>query len=530
DDTVHNLLKFHGFYQQDDRDLRQKLTKEGKEKHYMFMVRTKVPGGKLTWNQYLTMNDFADRYANGTLRITTRQGIQFHGVIKKNLKTVIKSLNEAMITTLGACGDIERNVVSCPAPLEDRTRAEIQEYAKKISDHLLPKTRAYHEIWLDGEKVTSTEQEIEPLYGKSYLPRKFKTTIAFPGDNCVDVYAQDLGLVAVLEKAGELKGFNVLVGGGLGMTQNKVETHPLLAKPLGYVGKEKIVAAAEAVIKVHRDYGDRENRKRARLKYLIEDRGIDWFYAEVRKHTGFNLEPITEMKWDHTDDHLGWFEIGRNLHYFGIFVENGRIQDAGSVRMKSGLKKLVEVFKPEIRLTPQQNILLSGIPTPRKSEFERVLKEFGIRTEKELSNTERWSMACPALPTCGLAIAEAERVFPKVVDDLEKEIVGLSLQNEKITIRMTGCPNGCARPYTSEIGLVGSTLRSYSLYLGGNFEGTRLAQLVLPVVKEEHVVKTLSPILKLFKSERKSSEHFGDFCMRKGISEIQKLLKPAILS
>ncbi len=526
DDSVQNILKFHGIYQQDDRDFRLQPTRQGREKRFIFMIRTKIPGGKITAEQYLKMDELADLYANKTLRITTRQDFQFHGVIKGNLKATLRALNETIITTLGACGDIERNVVTCPAPLASRTRAKVQEYAREISDQLLPKTKAYHEIWLNGDNVYSgqKEAEVEPLYGKTYLPRKFKISIAFPGDNCVDIYAHDIGLVAVLEDD-ELAGFNVLVGGGLGMTHRRPETRPILAKPLGYVSRDDILSVVEAIIKVQRDFGNRENRMRARMKYLIEERGIVWFYEEVKKHTGFELQPVREMKWDQTEDHLGWHEMGDGLLFHGIFVENGRIQDGGSLRMKTGLRKLIETFKPEIRLSPQQNILLAGIPPSRNVEFEALLKEYGIRRETEISNIERWSMACPALPTCGLALTEGERVFPGLIDDLEKTIAGFGLQDEKITVRMTGCPNGCARPYTSEIGLVGIGVNTYTLFVGGNFEGTRLNRVLLEKVKEIEIVRILAPILEAFRLNRSPGERFGDFCNRKGIETLRELIR-----
>ena len=525
DDSVQNILKFHGIYEQDDRDLRQTLTREGKEKHYIFMIRTKIPGGKITAEQYLKMDKLADQYANGTLRITTRQDIQFHGVIKRNLKATISALNRQLITTLGACGDIERNVVTCPAPFPDRGKAQVQEYARKISDHLLPKTKAYHEIWLDGDKVYSDEKEaeVEPLYGKTYLPRKFKTSIAFPGDNCVDIYAHDIGLVASLE-GDELAGFNVLVGGGLGMTHRRPETHPILAKPLGYVKKDDILSVVEAIVKVQRDFGNRENRMRARMKYLIEEKGIEWFYQEVRRHTGFDLEKARDMVWRETPDHLGWHEMGDGNLFCGVFVENGRIQDRDDVRLKSGFRKIVETFKPEIRLTPQQNIIFVGISVSQRKEFEDLLKGYGIRQESELTQIRRWSMACPALPTCGLAITEGERTLPGMLDQLEKEIKRLGLEDERITIRMTGCPNGCARPYTSEIGLVGSGLRTYVLFLGGNFDGTQLNRMILDRVREEEVVRVLVPVFEAFKAKRLSSERFGDFCGRIGEETLKKLV------
>ena len=523
DDTIHNVLKSHGIYEQDDRDVRQELKGAGKEKRYSCMIRTKIPGGKLTWEQYLVMDELSDRYGNQSLRITTRQGIQFHGVIKKDLRPTLRKLNEALVTTLGGCGDIGRNVVTCPAPHLDRTRAQVQEYARLISDDLLPKTKAYHEIWLNGEKVHTTEQEVEPLYGKTYLPRKFKISIAFPGDNCVDIYAHDIGLVAVLDN-GNLAGFNVLVGGGLAMTHTRPETRPLLAKSLGYINREKIIPVVEAIVKVQRDFGNRENRSQARMKYLIEERGVEWFYQEVKKHTRFDLEPIREMKWDQTEDHLGWQEMGTRLFFFGLFVENGRIRDVGNLRMKTGLRKIVEIFKPEIRLSPQQNILIAGISSTQKAAFEDLLKEYGIRKETEITNVERWSMACPALPTCGLAITEGERVFPGIIDELEKMVSQLGLQDEKITVRLTGCPNGCARPYTSEIGLVGIGILTYKLFVGGNFEGTRLNQMLVEKVKERDIVKTLLPLLETFKRERKPAERFGDFCYHKGLDALKSLL------
>lgn len=523
DDSVQNILKFHGIYQQDDRDMRQTLTREGKEKHYMFMIRTKIPGGRVTADQYLKMDDLADRFANGSLRITTRQDIQFHGVIKKDLHPTLRKLNQALLTTLGACGDIERNVVTCPAPLLDRTRAQVQEYARLISDDLLPKTKAYHEIWLNGEKVHTTEQEVEPLYGKTYLPRKFKTSLAFPGDNCVDIYAHDIGLVAVLDQR-NLAGFNVLVGGGMGMTHKRPETHPLLAKPLGYINKERILPVVEAIVRVQRDFGNRENRMRARMKYLIEERGMGWFYGEVKRHTGFDLEPERRMIWEETPDHLGWHEMGDGRLFCGLFVANGRIQDGNGAGLKSGFRKIVEAYRPEVRFTPQQNILFAGIPRARKEEFEGILRDFSIRQDAEIPAIERWSMACPALPTCGLAITEGERSLPGIIQELEKELIRLGLEEEKITVRMTGCPNGCARPYTSEIGLVGIGLNTYALFLGGDFDGTRLNRMILERVKENDIVRVLVPVFEIFKTSRLSGERFGDFCHRLGVDEMTKIL------
>ena len=520
--SEHNLLKCHGTYQQDDRDKRQDLMRQGKEKAFSFMVRTKLPGGKLTANQYLELDRFAETYANGTLRITTRQGIQFHGVLKGNLKPLMKKINQAMITTLGACGDVVRNVCSCPAPLPDRQKIEIERYARDISNRTLPQSNAYHELWLDGKKVDSS-QEKEPLYGKTYLPRKFKIVIAYPGDNCVDIYAHDLGLAAMVNPEGDLTGFNLLVGGGMGSTHNVAETYPLLAKPLGYVSKEKIFEALEAIIKIQRDFGNRSNRKRARLKYLVEEKGIPWMAAEFKEYAGFVLEPVIPMDWSGTHDHVGWYKNGTGNFFCGLFVENGRIKDTAEIRLRSGIRKIIETFKPDVYLTLQQNILFDGIDEAQKSSVEKILEEHGILTDRKISNILRWSMACPAFPTCGLAITESERALPNVIRVLEKEISGLGLEKEEITLRMTGCPNGCARPYTSEIGIVGSGIGQYEILLGGNFEGTRLNQTLFDKIKQENLVSALKPILESFKNDRKSGERFGDFCFRIGTPRLKQM-------
>lgn len=521
DETGPTILKFHGIYQQDDRDQRQKRQLEGQDKYYMMMVRTKTPGGRASADQYLKFNELADVYGNGTLRITTRQGIQFHGVLKKNLFSVMNELNKALVTTLGACGDIVRNVCSCPAPDHERKHSEVLEYAKKISDFTLPKTRAYHEIWINGEKACTSE-ETEPLYGKTYLPRKFKIAVAHPGDNCVDLYTNDLGFISIL-KGTELEGFNIVAGGGMGMTHRKTETYPVLAKPLGFVKKEKVLEVCDGIIKTQRDFGNRENRAHARLKYLIEDRGIEWFSREVAKRTGFVLEPFRPIAWAHTDDHLGWHDNGSGQLYFGLFVENGRIKDTQHFKLKSGLLKIVQAFRPELRFTTNQNVILNGIPSARKSEFEKILIDHGIHSEKNLPNILRWSMACPAIPTCGLAITESERALPGIVREIAAELSRLGLEKESITLRMTGCPNGCARPYSSEIGLVGNAVNQYVLFLAGNFEGTRLNQSVHEKVKIKDIVPLLKLYFEKFKAERNDGERFGDYCHRLGLEALRSI-------
>ncbi len=525
DASQHNLIKCHGMYEQDDRDKRQELLKQKKDKAYSLMVRTKTPGGRLTSAQYLVLDELCEKYANSTLRITTRQGIQFHGILKKNLKTQMKEINQALITTFGACGDVVRNVCSCPAPLEDRIKMRIHDLAQKISNHFLPRTGAYHEIWLDEKPVEDSNQEVEPIYGKTYLPRKFKFVIAFPGDNCVDIYAHDVGMIPVF-KADKLEGFDLVAGGGLGMTHNIPETYPVLAKPLGFVAEAQLMDALEAIVKVQRDFGNRVNRKRARLKYLIEEKGIPWFRSEVENYAGFKLTDFRSVKWSKTEDHVGWHENGRGTFFYGLFVENGRIKDEGQSRIRAGIRALVQRWNPMIYLTLQQNILFDGIPAGDRTAFESLLREYGILNDREISNALRWSMACPALPTCGLAITESERALPDIIREIGKQAETLGLSEEKITIRMTGCPNGCSRPYTAEIGLVGHTVGTYALYVGADFEGTRLSQPLLGKVKTQELSASVGKLLEIYKKERNQGERFGDFCHRMGHEKLRSYFVP----
>lgn len=521
----YQVLKFHGVYQQDDRDLRRQLKQEGKDKHWIFMIRVRIPGGILTSEQYLVCDDLASRYADQTLRVTTRQGFQFHGVLKDGLKPTLRSINEALITTLGACGDLERNVMCCPAPASDRVRSRVQEYAQLISDHLLPKTGAYHEIWLNGEKTYSGEPDDEPIYGRHYLPRKFKTGLAFGGDNCVDVYTHDIGLVADFDGE-ELRGFNVLVGGGMGMTHNNPATYPRLATPIAYVEPAQLLETVETIVLIQRDHGDRKNRKHARLKYLMDDWGAERFKAEMERRLQRELEPARNLAPPDVDDHLGWHPQGDGRWYLGVFVENGRIKDEGDLRMKSAFRRIVRDVRPGIRLTPQHNILFTDIPDQRRHEVETILNEHGIVGVGEVSNTLRYSMACPALPTCGLAMSDSERALPAVVREMEREIAQLGLADEHISIRMTGCPNGCTRPYVGDIGFVGRTLNAYVIYLGGDFEGTRLNHEFADMVPTEKLVERVRPVLEHYKQERHSGERFGDFCERIGVDRLREMFPP----
>jgi sulfite reductase (ferredoxin) len=524
-----NLLKFHGTYQQEDRDQRRARRAGGEEKAYQFMVRSRIPGGVLTAEQYLAEDEIAGRYANGTLRITTRQGFQLHGVLKGNLRATIREINEALLSTLAACGDVNRNVMACPAPLASRAHARVHEVAHTIAMHLAPRSRAYHEIWLDGEQVQTVQQEegeVEPIYGPSYLPRKFKVGVAFPGDNCIDVYTQDIGLVAHMEgESGaedeRLAGFTILVGGGMGMTHGKAETYPHLALPLCYTPVEEIVEVVETIVTIQRDYGDRQNRKHARMKYVVAERGIPWFKSELESRLGRTVQEPRPLQWNGVDDHLGWHEQGDGRWFLGLHVQNGRIKDEGATRLRTGLREVIAEFRPGIHLTPQQNILLTDIQPAQRTQLEARLAEYGIATDPDSLGIRRFALACPALPTCGLALAEAERVSPAVVRQIEDELRALGLENEPVTVRMTGCPNGCARPYMGDIGIVGRTKDFYHIYIGGDQPNTRLNMLYAQLVHVNDVAATIRPLLEIWRDERGASETFGDFCYRVGLEYLR---------
>ena len=511
-----SLLKFHGTYQQDDRDARKQRV-PGVGKRHIFMVRLKIPGGRLTAGQMLGTLALCDRFADGTLRVTTRQGLQLHGVAKGNLWQTIHELSQSMLTTLGACGDVVRNVMCCPAPQRnDRVRSQMQSAASDLAKHFAPRTSAHYEIWVDGEKRLgqSLTSNVEPIYGRTYLPRKFKIGVALPEDNCIDVYTQDVGLLGIVE-AGQLVGYNVLVGGGLGNTPSVKGTFPRLGDPLAFVPNEHILRVVMAIVEVQRDHGDRENRRRARLKYLVDDWGVERFKAKIEEYLdGENLASARPVAAQNIDDHLGWHPQGDGKFYFGLYVENGRIKDEGSFRMKTGLRKLLERFRPPIRLTPQQSILLCDLPSESQEEIHELLGEHGISRLCEISHVRRHSMACPALPTCGLAITESERVLPRMIDRLETELARLGLNTDEFTVRMTGCPNACARPYTADIGLVGKAVGKYTVLVGGRMRGDRLNFIYKDMVPLENIVDELLPLLAYYKCERKPDESLGDFCDR----------------
>jgi sulfite reductase (ferredoxin) len=522
------LLKFHGTYQQEDRDARKTRRGEGLGKHYLFMVRCKIPGGRVTPAQYLALDRLADRYANGTLRFTSRQGIQFHGVLKTHLRDTIAGINECLLSTLGACGDVNRNVMACPAPHHrDGVHAELQDMAARLAAHFAPRTGAYHEIWLNGQPAgppsdPKTAGEDEPIYGKVYLPRKFKMGLAIPDDNCIDVYSQDLGLLAIVENHA-IAGFNLLVGGGMGRTHGNAATFPHLAKPICYVRAGDVVPAAEAVVRLFRDHGNRGDRKRARIKYLVHDWGVERFADVLSGYLGGPATPPRPVVVRGQDLHLGWRPQGDGKWYYGLSVESGRVKDEGPRRLRSGLRALVERYRPELRLTPNQDVLLCDLPGSALPGIERLLEEFGIARPDQISSVRKWSLACPAIPTCGLAICEAERALPSVIDQLEKVLGDLGLEGEPIGVRMTGCPNGCVRPYQSDIGIVGRSGDKYMVFVGGRVRGDRLNFELKDLVPRSEIVPTLVPLLRQYKWERGPGEGFGDWCQRQGLHRLRAI-------
>ncbi len=522
------LLKHHGTYQQDDRDARAAGRTEGHKgkapKAFSFMVRTRVPGGKLTSAQLLAELDLADEVGNTTLRFTSRQGLQLHGVLKGDLWKTIHRINEIQLTTLAACGDVERNVMCCPAPhKQDPVRAELQSLADRLAAHLAPRTRAYHEIWLtdpsNGEEQLvgggREGHDIEPIYGPTYLPRKFKTAIGLPDDNCVDLYANDLGLMAITD-AGRIVGYNVLVGGGMGVTPSAEKTFPALARRMAFIRPDQAVDVATAIIKVQRDFGNRADRKVARLKYLIANRGLPWFKSKVEEYYGHALPDPHPDDVRGFDDHIGWHEQGDGRLFYGLNVENGRVHDEEGLLLKTALRKIATTYQPVLRLTSHQSILLCDIAPSDRAGIESLLGDHGVKLHHQISNVRRWSMACVAWPTCGLSITEAERALPGMIDQLEIEVARLGLSNETFTVRMTGCPNGCARPYNSDIGLVGKAAGKYTVFVGGRVLGDRLNFVYKDMVPAAEVVSTIVPLLTFFKHERQGSESFGEFCHRKG--------------
>ena len=511
-----HVSKFHGIYQQDDRDIRSERKRQKLEPAYSFMIRARIPGGLLTTSQWLGLDRIATEHANQTIRLTTRQAIQYHGVVKRDLKQTVAEINRATLDTIAACGDVNRNVMAPPLPVLSSIHREVQRYAEALSERLMPKSRAYHEIWLDGEKVESSKNEAEPIYGDTYLPRKFKAAFVVPPQNDVDVFSQDLGLITIV-KNGAIRGFNVSVGGGMGMTHGEKDTYPRLGDVIGFIAPKDVLAVAEAVVTVQRDFGDRTNRKHARLKYTIDDRGVDWFRGEVERRSGVVFGEPEQHAFVANGDTYGWQKDDVGAWHYGLFVENGRVGDFGDRRLLGGLRAVAQRHNTEFRLTPNQNLIISKVAEKDKAEIDSLLLEYGIENSEHASSLRLNSMACVAFPTCGLAMAESERYLPSLIDRLDASLKQHGLADEPITIRMTGCPNGCARPYIAEIGLVGKGPGRYTLFLGAGFAGGRLGAPYLDNANEEEVLGALNPLFADFAAERNEAEHFGDYLVRSGV-------------
>lgn len=514
-DDDNRLMKFHGSYLQDDRDLRTERQRQKLEPAYQFMVRVRVPGGVSTSEQWLVMDELANKYGNGTLKLTTRQAFQMHGILKWNMKKSLQEINNSLLDTLAACGDVNRNLMCNPNPYQSETHTEVYEWAQKLSDDLLPQTNAYHEIWLDGEKVETGQKEIEPMYGKLYLPRKFKMGIAIPPSNDVDVYSQDLGLIAIIEE-GELKGFNVTVGGGMGMTHGDEETYPQLGRVIGFCPKEKVVDLSEKIITIQRDYGNRSVRKYARFKYTIDHRGLDWLKEELTDRLGWALEEARPFHFDHNGDRLGWVEGSNGNSHLTVFIQNGRIADFEDYPLMTGLREIAKVHTGDFRLSANHNVVIANVTPEKKDEILALVEKYKLTDGQHHSGLRRNSMACVAFPTCGLAMAEAERYLPTLVDKLEVIFDEAGLREEDILIRMSGCPNGCSRPALGEIGFIGKSPGKYNMYLGASFSGDRLNKIYRENVGEEEILALLKPIIQQFAKERNDGEHFGDFVIRAG--------------
>jgi sulfite reductase (ferredoxin) len=520
DKEGYSLLKFHGIYQGYDRDSATERKQRGDDKVWQFMVRVRIPGGRLTADQYLALDGLAGRY--GSLRITTRQSIQFHGVVKAGLKSAIAEINTALLTTLAACGDVVRTVTTTPAPIRDPVHDRLESETRRLSAHLLPRTRGYHEIWVDGtpwQENESAADEPDPLYGERYLPRKFKIGLAIPEDNTIDVLTNDLAIVALFE-GDRLTGYNFLLGGGHGMTHNNPKTYPRLATPVAFVEPEDLLDAAAAVVRLHRDHGDRGHRRHARLKYVIAENGEEWARERLSEYLGKPLEPCREMPAFAVPDHLGWHEQGDGKLYLGIPVSSGRIVD----EIRASLREIVSRFRCDPILMPSQDIILSEIRPQDRDAIEAVLRENGVRLAGDMLPAERWALACPALPTCGLALTEAERVRDNIVAAIERKLRLYGLERKRLSIRITGCPNGCARPYTGDIGIVGRMPGFYALFVGGDFEGSRLNTLLADKVSLHGIAEVLDPLFALYASARAEGEGFGNFCHRIGMPALQQTI------
>jgi sulfite reductase (NADPH) hemoprotein beta-component len=509
-ENARQILKFHGTYLQDDRDLRTERQRQKLEPAYQFMVRIRAPGGIVTPKQWLSIDSLAESHADGSIRLTTRQAIQLHGVLKRHLKETIAAVNRTLLSTLAACGDVNRNVMCSPNPYESALHAEVYAWCVRLSEHLAPRTRAYYEIWLDDVKVVDSRQDEEPLYGARYLPRKFKIAIAVPPSNDVDVFAHDLGFIAIAGE-GRLAGFNVTVGGGMGWTYGERGTYPEIGTVIGFCRPEDVIPVAEQVVTIQRDFGDRSDRKRARLKYTIADRGLEWFDGQLTSRLGYRLEEPRPFRFTGTGDRFGWTDGINGCSHLTLFVENGRIRG----RFREGLRVLAQVHDGDFRLTPNQNLIVGNISPRKRSEVEAIVREYGLE-RPDLTPVRKRALACVALPTCGLAMAEAERYLPKLLGEVERLMAAAGIEREEITVRMSGCPNGCSRPYLAEIGFTGKAPGKYNLYLGGSVAGERLNCLYRENIGEDQILAALAPILQHYAREHLPDERFGDFVIRAG--------------
>ncbi|OLN21935.1 sulfite reductase subunit beta [Domibacillus antri] len=516
-DDDNRLMKHHGSYLQDDRDLRNERQKQKLEPAYQFMLRVRLPGGVATSAQWLVMDDLAQKYGNGTLKLTTRETFQMHGILKWNMKKTIQEIHSTMLDTIAACGDVNRNVMCGSNPYQSELHSEVYEWSKQLSDYLLPRTRAYHEIWLDEEKVAGTPEteEVEPMYGPLYLPRKFKIGIAVPPSNDIDVFSQDLGFIAIVEE-GKLVGFNVAIGGGMGMTHGDKETYPQLAKVIGFCTPDKILDLAEKVITIQRDYGNRSERKNARFKYTVDRLGLETVKTELENRLGWSLDEAKPYHFDNNGDRYGWVKGMKNKWHFTLFVEGGRITDYENYKLMTGLREIAKVHTGEFRLTANQNLIIANISSQKKKKISELMEQYGLTDGKQHSALRRSSIACVALPTCGLAMAEAERYLPTLIDKIEEIVDENGLRDKEITIRMTGCPNGCARHALGEIGFIGKAPGKYNMYLGAAHDGSRLSKMYRENIGEAEILSELRVLLSRYAKEREAGEHFGDYVIRAG--------------
>ncbi len=519
DDT--KLLKFHGIYQQDDRDLRDERRRQKLEPAYQFMVRVRLAGGICTPAQWLKLDDLARRYGRESLRLTTRQTFQFHWVLKRDLKATIQGLHEELLDSVAACGDDCRGVMCSVNPALSQLHADVYDLAKRTSDHAIPRMRAYHEIWYGEERLVSSEPE-EPFYGRTYLPRKFKIGFVVPPHNDIDVYAQDLGFIAIAGPQG-LEGFNVAIGGGMGRSDQSPTTYPRLADVIGYVDATKIFAVADAVMAVQRDYGDRRDRARARFKYTIDDKGLDWIKDRIEEHLGFAFVPPRPYRFTSNGDRFGWTTGDDGRHHVTLFIENGRLINRPDLPLLDGLREIARIHRGTFRVTPNQNVIIADIAAEDRPGIEALLERHHLSHVDQVSALRLNSIACVALPTCGLAMAESERYLPTLITKIEDILARTGLTHEPITIRMSGCPNGCSRPYIAEIGLTGCAPGKYNLYLGGGFHGQRLNKMYLRNAGEEAILGALEETLGSFAANRHGGESFGDYVIRTGyVAEVKE--------